>query len=363
LSTARTRSASLIALAGALAIPVGAAADGGSGTLYGRLNLDMEYVAGRGTSGDTSSTVRQSSNSSRFGFRGAEYVGNGLVAIWQIESAFNADAGGGGIALRETFVGLDGDWGTVKAGYFLSPYDDMQPIFGSVPTLTTSILSTAAIWAQGGLAKSLGGFDARLPNSIRYDTPEWQGLTASAQFSLGEDARRSAVYGLGAVYSGETVDAGLAWERNQEARGAGLDDDAFTLTAAWNFGQVRVAGVYEYLRYDTPVGSLRRDFWGASGTIVAGPGTIYVFAGRGGDGRAPANVRVGGLASGPDTAAWQYVLSYTYSLSGRTMVYAGYVRIDNDAIAAYNFYVNPYTPESAAGLRLSGFVLGAAHFF
>ncbi len=146
-------------------------------------------------------------------------------------------------------------------------------------------------------------------------------------------------------------------------RGAGLDDDAFTLTAAWNFGQVRVAGVYEYLRYDTPVGSLRRDFWGASGTIVAGPGTIYLFAGRGGDGRAPASVRVGGLASGPDTAAWQYVLSYTYSLSGRTMVYAGYVRIDNDANAAYNFYVNPYTPESAAGLRLSGFVLGAAHFF
>jgi predicted porin len=171
------------------------------------------------------------------------------------------------------------------------------------------------------------------------------------------------VSGLGAVYSGETFDAGVAWERNKEARGAGLDDDAFTVTAAWNFGAVRVAGVYEYLRYDTPVGSLRRDFWGASGTIVAGPGTIYLFAGRGGDGRAPASVRVGGLASGPDTAAWQYVLSYTYSLSGRTMAYAGYVRVDNDASAAYNFYVHPYTPDSAAGLRLSGFVLGAAHFF
>jgi len=361
--TATARAVSRIALALAVAAPLGAAAESDTATLYGRINLDMEYVVGRGVTGASSSTVRQSSNSSRFGFRGAEYVGNGLVAIWQIESAFNADAGGGGIALRETYIGLDGDWGTVKAGYFLSPYDDMQPIFGSVPTLTTSILSTAAIWAQGGLAKSLGGFDARLPNSIRYDTPEWQGLTASAQLSLGEDARRSAVYGLGAVYSGETVDAGLAWEHNQQARGAGLDDDAFTLTAAWNFGPVRVAGVYEYLRYDTPVGSLRRDFWGASGTIVAGPGTVYLFAGRGGDGRAPASVRVGGLASGPDTAAWQYVLSYTYSLSGRTMVYAGYVRVDNDASAAYNFYVHPYTPDSAAGLRLSGFVLGAAHFF
>jgi len=361
--TARTRRASLIALATAVAAASGAAADTGSATLYGRINLDMEYVTGRGANGDTSSAVRQSSNSSRFGFRGAEYLGGGTVAIWQIESAVNADAGGGGIALRETFVGLDGDWGTAKAGYFLSPYDDMQPIFGSVPTLTTSILSTAAIWAQGGLAKSLGGFDARLPNSLRYDTPEWDGLSGSAQLSLGEDNRHSAVWGIGVVYGGERLDAGLAWEHNKDVRGASLDDDAVTVTASWNFGTVRLAGVYEHLRYDTPVGTLKRDFWGASGTIVAGPGTVYLFAGRSGDGRAPAPVRVGGLASGPDTAAWQYVASYTYALSNRTMVYGGYVRIDNDANAAYNFYVHPYTPDSAAGLRLSGFVLGAAHFF
>ena len=361
--TARPRRASLLAFVAAAAMPLAAGADGGSATLYGRINLDVEYVTGRGTSGDTSSTMRLSSNSSRFGIRGAEYVGGGLVAIWQIESAVNADAGGGGIALRETFLGLDGDWGTVKAGYFLSPYDDMQPIFGSVPTLTTSILSTAAIWAQGGLAKSLGGFDARLPNSLRYDTPEWEGLSGSAQLALGEDSRRSAVWGLGLVYGGERLDAGLAWEHNKDVRGPALDDDAVTVTASWNFGTVRVAGVYEYLRYDTPVGSLSRDFWGASSTIVAGPGTVYLFAGRGGDGRAPAPVRVGGLASGPDTAAWQYVLSYTYALSSRTLAYAGYVRIDNDANAAYNFYVHPYTPESAAGLRLSGYVLGLAHFF
>jgi hypothetical protein len=164
--TAISRALSRIAVALAVAAPLGAAAQSDSATLYGRINLDMEYVVGRGVTGDSSSTVRQSSNSSRFGFRGAEYVGSGLVAIWQIESAFNADAGGGGIALRETYVGLDGDWGTVKAGYFLSPYDDMQPIFGSVPTLTTSILSTAAIWAQGGLAKPLGGFDARLLHDV-----------------------------------------------------------------------------------------------------------------------------------------------------------------------------------------------------
>jgi predicted porin len=361
--TARTRRACTIAIAMAVAAPLAASAQGGSSTLYGGVNLDLEYVTAEGATGGTDGKLRLSSNSSRFGFRGAEYVGGGLVAVWQIESAFNADAGGGGIALRDTYVGVDGDWGTFKAGYFLSPYDDMQPIFGNVPTLTTSILSTAAIWAQGGLSKSLGGFDARLPNSLRYDSPDWDGWSGSAQVSLGEDNRRSAVWGAGMLYGGDRLDAGVAWEHNKDVRGPDLDDDALTVAAAWNFGAVRVAGAYEYLRYETPVGTLRRNFWAASGTIVSGPGTIYLFAGYAGNGRAPAPVRVGGLASGPDTSAWQYEASYTYSLSSRTMAYAGYVRIDNEANAAYNFYVNPFTPQSAAGLRLSGYVLGMAHFF
>ena len=30
----------------------------------------------------------------------------------------------------DTFVGLQGGWGTLKIGYFLTPYDDIGPIFG-----------------------------------------------------------------------------------------------------------------------------------------------------------------------------------------------------------------------------------------
>jgi predicted porin len=52
-----------------------------------------------------------------------------------LESSINADAGGGTLAGRETFVGLQGSWGTLKIGNFLAPYDDIHPIFGNVPTL------------------------------------------------------------------------------------------------------------------------------------------------------------------------------------------------------------------------------------
>ena len=66
-------------------------------------------------------------------------------------------------------------------GHFLMPTDDMHPIFGNVPTYTTSILSTADLWAQGTLDKFAGGFDARLGNSLRYDSPSFNGLTFSGQ--------------------------------------------------------------------------------------------------------------------------------------------------------------------------------------
>lgn len=331
--------------------------------LYGRLNLTLEYVDAKTPEGDAPAIQRVSSNTSRFGFRGAEPLGRGLVAVWQIESGIAADAGGGTLASRETFVGLDGDWGTVKLGNFLAPYDDLHAIFGNVPTLTTSILSTAALWAQGSLGKAAGGFDARLSNSIRYDFPGWRGLEGSLQYSLGEDSRRSHVLGLSAIYVNDAFEGGIAYERNTQARGPDLNDWGATVAAGWNFGPMRIAGVYERLRYATPVGALTRNFYGASATVLAGPGSLYAFWGRAAEGKASAEVRVGGLASGDGTRADQYELSYTYPLSPRTLVYAGYVRLDNGARASYNFATNPYAEGSLTGLKLSGFVLGAAHFF
>ncbi len=151
--------------------------------LYGTLNLDFEFVSGKQADGTNPTVNRVSSNSSRLGVRGSEYLGRGQVAIFQIESSVQADTGGSALAGRETFVGLQGDWGILKLGRFLTPYDDVLPIFGNAPTLTTSVLSTAAIWAQGPLSKVQGGFDARLGNSIRYETPPLGGFIGELQYS------------------------------------------------------------------------------------------------------------------------------------------------------------------------------------
>lgn len=349
-----------VAVAAVLAAPLAAQAQTANVTLYGRLNLTLEYID---ANGERPSLQRLSSNSSRFGMRGTESLGGGLNAIFQIESNIAGDVGGSVTAGRDTFVGLQGSWGTVRFGNFLAPYDDMHPIFGNVPTYTTSILSTASIWAQGTSSKATGGFDARLGNSLRYDTPNISGFTGGVQISLDSEngVTDPYVFSIGGVYNNGPFQGGVAYELNKDVRASGLDDWAFTVTGAWNFGVVRVAGLYERLDYDTPAGSLKRNFYGVSATAPVGPGTVYAFYGHAADGKGGGS-RVAGLASGDDTSADQFSISYTYPLSKRTATYVGYHRLDNEANAAYNFNINPYAPASN-GMVLNGFVVGLIHLF
>ncbi|MGI4847296.1 MAG: porin, partial [Janthinobacterium lividum] len=59
-------------------------------------------------------------NGSRLGFRGTEALGGGLSAIFNLEAGFNVDTGtsaqGGALFGRQAWVGLQGDFGTVKLG-------------------------------------------------------------------------------------------------------------------------------------------------------------------------------------------------------------------------------------------------------
>jgi predicted porin len=360
-----------LAVAGVLAAPLAAQAQTANVVLYGRVNLDMEVVRGKQANGSNPNVFRVSSNSSRLGVRGTESLGGGLNAIFQIESSVSADAGGGVLASRETYVGLQGAWGTAKMGNFLAPYDDIHPIFGNVPTLTTSILSTAAVWANGTYSKSQGGFDARLGNSVRYDSPNFGGFTGGIQYSSGggnpqvegTPKPNSGVISLGGFYNNGPIQIGAAYERNNQIRAAGLTDQAFSVAGGYNFGIVRIGGVWERLDYDTPTGDLKRDFWGVGLTGNFGPGQMYAFFGMANDGKgsSASGTRVGAVTKGGDTGVNQWEISYTYPLSKRTLTYVGYVQIDNDKNANYTFNINPY--QVANGGKPQGFVVGAVHFF
>jgi predicted porin len=376
-----------LALGCAASTPLAAQAQIANVTLYGNLNLDLEWVNGRQPDGSNPTVMRVSSNSSRLGIRGNEYLGRGQVAIFQIESNVQGDTGNSsssGIASRETFVGLQGDWGTFKAGKFLTPYDDILPIFGNAPTLTTSILSTAAVWAQGPLSKQLGGFDARLGNSLRYETPPLGGFSAELQYSTRDSSgnanagdngdhpsemRHASVISVGGFYSGGPLELGVAYEYNYQVRTAEQNDHALSVAAGYDIGSLlgspglRLAGVYERLNYGTLAGSLTRNFWAVSATVPVGAGSFYALWGRAssGGGNAPDGTGVGFVVKGQDTGCDQWEISYSYALSLRTILYAGYVKINNKVNAFYTFNINDYA--TAPGGKPGGVVFGMAHFF
>jgi len=440
----------VLAVAGAFASPLAVQAQTANVTLYGRANIDLEFVKGatcvNGSSGGgggggtvlracatgssaaaadqiiNPTVVRVSSNSSRFGMRGTESLGGGLNAIFQIESNVSFDTGNASsssIASRESFAGLQGSWGKVTLGKFLMPMDDLHPIFGNAPTFTTSILSTANLWAQGNLSKGAGGFDARTGNNVRYDSPNTMGFTAALQYSTRDDSgnttqtpfggdngdhpsvlRHAFVLGGNVIYSNGPIQAGVGFESNRKVRQYTADpfktvgaptavspfnanDTDFTITGAYDFGTImqgfglRLAGVYERTQYDTPTGKLKRNFWGVSGTVPVGGGKFYAFYGKAGSGKGDAALgeSVGYVVKGSDTGSKQWEASYTYNLSPRTALYGGYVKLDNECKAPYSFNINSYAiavgqENAAAGSagsfcsgKPSGLVLGFLHLF
>src|SRR5207253_8427253 len=165
------------------------------------------------------------------------------------------------------------------------------------------------------------------------------------------------------------LDLGFAYERNNKVRAAGFNDDAFSIAGGYDFGTIvssiglHIGAVYERLKYATTTGSLKRDFYGFSGAISVGGGVLYAFVGRANNGKGAAveGTVVGGLAKGPDTGSTQWELSYTYNISPRTIVYAGFVKLENEANARYTFNINDYT--IAPGAKPSGLLIGMAHFF
>jgi len=403
-----------VAIAGVLAAPL-AQAQTANVTLYGRLNLDAEVIINAKQGNDSTDPApgtkqniyRVQTNSSRLGVKGTESLGGGLNAIFQIESSINADASGGTLAGRETFVGLQGGWGTLKVGYFLAPYDDIQSIFGSVPTLQTGILGSQGLWANGGASLENGGFDSRVGNSIRYDSPNMKGFTGSFQLgardvggsgTLDQQRRHAYIMSMGGQYNNGPIRLGLAYEvhNNVRAGNAGnpkLQDQAYTVAGSYNFGPITIGGAWEQIKYDIAtsqpdnVTDLKRNYWAISGKGNLGPGQYYIAYFNAGDGKGGAQCttvagitscpRVGAVTAGGDSGAQQWEVSYTYPLSKRTLLYTGYTMIDNDRNGAYNFGVNAMpglctgNAQNAEGNNVGcgdaakpqGLVFGMVHFF
>jgi predicted porin len=296
-----------------------------------------------------------------------ESLGDGWSALFQVEGKVNADVGSGGVNNRETYVGLRGPYGTVRLGLMDSPVDDIKGIFGNVPTGVTSILNTGALWTNGAsdyltsnprIDNGFTNMNETLPNSIRYDSPTLGPFSAAFQYShpaVNERPGDPHMTIANVVYSNGRSKAAIALHRNTDVRGAGLNDQTITITGGTALGPVYVAGVYSRQESDTSGTRVQRAFRGASATWTDGPVHVYAFY---------STVSNGSLVTPelPDTGAQMYEFSISLDLSKRTMLYAGYVKVDNDANGTYQIGTNRLDGGDI-GADSSGLIAGIKHVF
>ncbi|HFC7641997.1 TPA: porin PorA [Neisseria meningitidis] len=113
------------------------------------------------------------------GFKGSEDLGEGLKAVWQLEQDVSV-AGGGATQWgnRESFVGLAGEFGTLRAGRVANQFDDASQAIDP--------------WdSNNDVASQLGIFKRHddMPVSVRYDSPEFSGFSGSVQFVPAQNSK------------------------------------------------------------------------------------------------------------------------------------------------------------------------------
>ncbi|TNL31432.1 porin [Neisseria meningitidis] len=195
---------SLIALTLA-ALPVAAMADV---TLYGTIKAGVEVsrvkdAATYKAQGGKSKTATQIADfGSKIGFKGQEDFGNGVKAIWQLEQKASIAGTNSGWGNRQSFIGLKGDFGTVRAGNLNTVLKDS----GDNVNAWESGSNTEDVLGLG----TIGRVESR-EISVRYDSPVFAGFSGSVQYVPRDNANDKDKY-QHTKSSRESYHAGLKYE-------------------------------------------------------------------------------------------------------------------------------------------------------
>ena len=151
--------------------------------LYGQIKGGIGYTKQE----DSGSITQIEDYKSRIGFKGNEDLGNGTSVFWQVEQ-FTPIAGASqsmGWNTRDTFVGLKGDFGTVRAGYISDVMND--------PSEHKLLLDPWETGFSADTPRGNGAFvriDKRW-QGVRYDSPDFGGFKFNVQHQLADAATES----------------------------------------------------------------------------------------------------------------------------------------------------------------------------
>ncbi|TDV34468.1 putative porin [Paraburkholderia caballeronis] len=200
-------------------------------TLYGTIDTSITYVhhaAGSDNLWALGNSSFGNLSGSRWGIKGAEDLGGGLKAIFQLENGFNPSTGASGqsgrMFGRQAFVGLAADqYGTLTLG---RQYD---PLIDLVQGITADNYFGSAFATAGDVDNYDNSF--RVNNAVKYTTPVWNGLQIAAMYSFG----------------------GIA--------GSTGSQQSYSAAVAYTNGPLALAGGYFFAANSQAVAGVRTDGW------------------------------------------------------------------------------------------------------
>lgn len=356
------------ALAGAFITPLAMA----DVTMYGFISAAVEGASASNSNSSTALTypgrAKVSDQNSRIGFKGNEDLGNGTKAIWQVESSLkNFDQGGvndkgemAGFGTRNSFVGLsDSTFGSFVMGYNDSAYKRYTNVGANVMADTTA----DTMGDSGGVLNIVNRGNARLKNSVHYDTPVWNGLQAGVSYGFDEyrvngSSKDAARISLGASYTNGGLKIGTGYDRVNDSTASLSSSSGFKLNntqtstttsyvgthtsyasiaASYKFEtNTLIAATFERATYSQLNGGsdMTQNDWSVAAVQTFGNAAIKLSYNKLGSLN---NATVGNPS---DYEAKQWVLGATYNLSKQTQLLTYVTRIDNNKYQNVNFTVN-----------------------
>jgi len=340
-----------IALASLLATGALSASAQSNVTVYGIVDLFVQYGKGDGTQ-----TAIQSGgvSGSRFGLKGSEDLGGGLQAKFQLESGILADTGANASTTsffnRQSWVGLSSaTWGTVSAGRQTIPQYDILDTFDTFGTGVGSASSSDIVSTT-----------SRANNSVKYTAPTVAGFSGVALVGLGEtppsattSGDNANVYALGGTYVAGPFSAGVALNVFKQASNAQADAHYTMLAAAYDFGMAKINGVVQRVRnYSGTDGLNRNEVMAGVSVPLTTANTVSAAFGR---------VSTSGNS---ELNASQWTLGATHVLSKRTSFYGVLSGIDNGTLTSYTTTAaNGQGPATKAGKDVTSLQVGIRHAF
>ena len=261
-------------------------------------------------------------NESRIGFRASKDMFDNLNIFMQVESGYVGENGDGAtLGNRDTFVGLQGDWGKVRFGRMLTPMYEVIDWPYANPGL-------GAVWDWGGDVKYNRD---RHGDMARYDSADLNGFTFNLATGRGDSSvKDNYFYGAAAHYrlaDTITFHAAVEAESDRElsaATAASTCVEASGCSTGINFGDAiastdaKMSDTFGYLvgfEASLPAG------FGISAAYKAGESDV-----QGGDKSEQASYSViGQYWNGP----WGFKLGYAANMDSKT---AGVKQDDEDSV-------------------------------